>query len=468
MGARLVALVSLLLVGSPAFAQESKIVADFKREGKELAQSCGEFSFKTIAGCAHSLLTLHPVHVVLGSLAPTNGLAIGGAFTERFTPNESWRLSWNTDAAASPSGSWRAGAYMKMIHTPATSGVGLVQPGASATGGTIAPREFAVADVYVQSTSLKTVNFFGSGPASLESGRSLFGERQTVVGGTVIYPLIDVPAIGRLRPALIGGAVGRFINVHASDAGEAPAIEELYDATTAPGLGPRTRFLELREAIRFKPSVANDRVRFNYLISAQQFRANAPLSFNRWTLDLRHEIPLYRNVSSTGPRDFNGPDDCHQSAGTMGCAPISWSRNRQGAVGLRALVVTSSTSADNRVPFYLQPTIGGSDLNGERLLASFDDYRFRAPHLIALQGSIEHSIWGPFGVFAQIERGKVTSTRGDLGFKDLAGSTSVGVTLRAGGFPAMTLSFSWGSEGNHVIADMSSTLLGGSARPSLF
>jgi hypothetical protein len=47
-------------------------------------------------------------------------------------------------------------------------------------------------------------------------------------------------------------------------------------------------------------------------------------------------------------------------------------------------------------------------------------------------------------------------------------SATVGLTLRAGGFPMVNLSFSWGAEGNHVIGTMNTALLGGSSRPSLF
>ena len=36
------------------------------------------------------------------------------------------------------------------------------------------------------------------------------------------------------------------------------------------------------------------------------------------------------------------------------------------------------------MPFYLQPTLGGSDINGERRLASFNDYFFRAPNVLLM------------------------------------------------------------------------------------
>ncbi|HYL14673.1 MAG TPA: alkaline phosphatase family protein [Terriglobales bacterium] len=61
---------------------------------------------------------------------------------------------------------------------------------------------------------------------------------------------------------------------------------------------------------------------------------------------------------------------------------------------LGALSITSATSV---VPFYFQHTLGGSDINGVPWLSSYQDYRFRAPNLLVLRESFEHSIWGPFG-----------------------------------------------------------------------
>jgi hypothetical protein len=48
-------------------------------------------------------------------------------------------------------------------------------------------------------------------------------------------------------------------------------------------------------------------------------------------------------------------------------------------------------------------------------------------------------------------------------------SFSTGLTLRAGGFPQVYLLFSWGgNEGTHTIANVNTSLLGGTSRPSLF
>jgi hypothetical protein len=465
-----VALFLVCVVAAPVLAQESQFVADLRREGEHLAESCGAFNPKGIGNCAYAVVTQSPFHVAFGNLAPQNGFAFGVAFAEHYTPNESWRLSWNADEVVASSGSWRGGAYMKIVHTPATAGVVVRPAGSTGAPAAITPREFAVVDLFAQAVSLKTLDYFGLGQQSVEAGRSVYGQHQTLVGASATYPLGGIRALGGLRMSLIGGITGRFVSIQSATVDQVPPIDQVYDDSTAPGLSDQPTFVEFREGIRFKPSVANGWLRFNYLVSAQQFTASsdAQSSFTRWTFDLQHEIPLYRRVSSTGPREFNGPNECAQALGSPGCPPVQWSRNRQGSIGFRLLVSAATTSGANRVPFYLQPTLGGSDLNGELLLASYEDYRFRGPYLIVMQERLEHSLWGPFGVFVLAEQGKVALHRADLDFSGLAASTTIGVTLRAGGFPMVNLSFSWGREGQHVIGSMNSTLLGGSPRPSLF
>jgi hypothetical protein len=136
---------------------------------------------------------------------------------------------------------------------------------------------------------------------------------------------------------------------------------------------------------------------------------------------------------------------------------------------VRLLITESIASSGSVVPFYFQPTLGGSDINGNPWLSSYNDYRFRAPNALLLRESFEHSIWGPIGISFSADQGKVALTRGDIAFDHLAHSFSAGLTVRAGGLPALSLSFAWaGPEGVHTIANINSSLLGGSARPSLF
>lgn len=90
-------------------------------------------------------------------------------------------------------------------------------------------------------------------------------------------------------------------------------------------------------------------------------------------------------------------------------------------------------------------------------------------HNILAEARFEHSIYGPFGLTAMVDEGKVALTRGDLDFTLLRHSDSAGLTLRAGGFPMVWLLFSRGGrEGAHTTAAMNTSLLGASARPSLY
>ena len=155
------------------------------------------------------------------------------------------------------------------------------------------------------------------------------------------------------------------------------------------------------------------------------------------------------------------------STGTHSCPAVT--RSLEGSISLRFLMNQSFTGTGHVVPFYFQPTLGGSDIDGNGALGSYQDYRFRAPNNILVRASVEHSIWGPLGLTAMVDEGKVALARGDLDFTHLRHTYSLGLTLRAGGFPMVWLLFSFGGhEGTHTTAAMNTSLLGASTRPSLY
>jgi len=146
------------------------------------------------------------------------------------------------------------------------------------------------------------------------------------------------------------------------------------------------------------------------------------------------------------------------------------SRNLEGSIGFRFLLNETFVPGGNVVPFYFQPTLGGSNINGESLLPSYADYRFRGPNMMLLRAQFEHSLGKlPAGFIFMVDEGRVAATRGDLAFEHLAHSFSTGITLRAGGFPVLSAMFTWGGhEGTHTLAQVGSGLLGGGGRPSLY
>ena len=474
----------LTLVCVAAAAQESRLQADFRREGERVTESCDKFDFSLVTGCAYEFFTDHPLHIAAGSMPPQNGFGIGGAFVaDKNTKN--WRMTWDVDGVASTNASWRAGGYMKLIHTPPEQ-IHVItpvipQPGQAAE--TQPPKKkpqinlvhpYTVFNLYAQSISLNKINFYGLGNDSTQAGASVFGMTQTIIGGNVIKPVFEWPAIIKLNLSLLGEVNGRFVNLRGEYGQSFPSIETLYTNATAPGLASQPGFLQLGEGFRIKP-VFGDHLQLNYLANFQQFFApsNSDYSFRRWTTDLNHTFYLY-GYSESRPvnTDTNGPDECAPS--TEKCPPIvlpsvSRSHNLNGSVNFRLLVSESIASGTSTVPFYFQQTLGGSDIDSQSSLASYQDYRFRAPNVLLLQEDFEHSIWGPFGFRFMADQGRVALTRGDLGFDHLKRSFGAGLTLRAGGFPMVSIMFAWGgNEGDHTVFNMNTSLLGGSSRPSLY
>lgn len=470
---RFVLVMVICLSSVTVLAQEKRLTADFRREKERVSESCDSFGLKLVTGCAYTLFTDHPLHIAAGSLPPQNGFGFGGAFVfDKNTHN--WRMSWNLDGVASTSGSWRAGAYMKIVHSP--DNLPTPEPASPNERSSTSPRKkkkvpfthsYSVIHLYAETTSLNKINFFGLGNDSTLAGASVFGMTETVIGARAIKPVFELPALAKLNLSLLGEFNGRFVSIRDEQGQSVPSISQLYNGVTAPGLTSQPGFIQAAEGVRIKPGFGY--FHLNYLGKFEQFAApsRSQNSFLRWTVDLDNTYYLHGNTK-TAPNDIpvKGPDEC--AVNGENCPEIPHTANLSGSVGVRLFVSESITSATSAVPFYFQQTLGGSDIDSSLSLGSYRDYRFRAPNLLLLRGSIEHSLWGPFGAKFMVDEGRVALTRSDLGFSHLKHSFAGGLTLRAGAFPMVSLMFAWGGpEGHHNIINMNTSLLGGASRPSL-
>jgi hypothetical protein len=437
---------------------------DSPSEIEKLKNSCG-FSLKGIEGCADELFTGHPFHIAVGSIAPQNGFGGGLAYVGGKN-TDNWRISWNGDAIASNNASWRAGFYLTMIHTP--TGAITVSKGTKGFKPNLSDLpEHTVITLYAQTISLNKLTYFGLGSNSQEANRSFYGMRETIVGGNGVKYLSQ-----KWKLSMFGEANGRFVSLRPSMGQPSPSIEQLYSEATAPGLTTQPGTLQLGEGLRLTPVLGNDIVRLNYRATYQQYvTPGSSYSFQRVTFDLGHQFAIRPKTTRVlTARSGNGPDDCSldASAKNAQCPPVT--RDLEGSFGLRALNILSFAPQGDAVPFYFQPTLGGSDINGNASLSSYQDYRFRAPDLLLFQESFEHSLGRlPLGIMLTADQGRLGTTAGDLRSSPWLHSFAAGLTLRAGGFPEISFLFAFGGhEGTHTIASVNTSLLGGSARPPLF
>lgn len=457
---------------STAPGNEGRVASDFRREWLQLhpcsgtpAGSCSATSLGNLVDVGQTLFTGQPLHIAAGSLAPQNGFGLGAAFVEHTDFPSEWRLTYNTDGVATPNGSWRAGFYLKAYKLGGGKIVVVQGPGKKQSPLFHSAPLF---NVYAEATSLNTLFYYGLGPNTVPTGQSVFGMTETIVGANAIVPL----GVGSL--SIVGEINGRIPRLRDGSSGSVPSIGTIYSDATAPGLSSQPTFMEPGIGARVEPTLFAGYLRLNYLAELQDYSGvgGSGSSFRRWTADLNHEIPMDTKVRLTAPSDQNGPDSCAPTPDVKCASPVhvSSAMNHEGSIDFRLLMMGSVADAGNAVPFYFDPTIGGSDINGQALLPSYPDYRFRAPNLLLMTESVEHAVPKlPLGVYFSVDEAKVALTRDDIDFSDLRRSYTAGVTVHAGGLPLVYLLFAWGgNEGHHITFDVSNTLLGASARPSLF
>jgi hypothetical protein len=389
-----------------------------------------------------------PLHVALGSIAPQNGFSAGPAFTHERNYTNGWTLKYNADAVVSTNQSYRAGLYMKAI-----------------------PKEWQwtgdrkpIFNFYGQVISLNKIFYFGPEPLSSQRNQTVFGMTESVSGANAIIP---TPS-----PFSFYGEFNvRTIDIRGRHGDTSPSIEQAFSETNTPGLTTQPTFIQFGERIRFKPRLPG-KIKLDYSAMLQHYHAvsDSRFSFRRYTLDFYHELPLHQKQTtiSSDSESSSGPDEIRDKvSGAPELKTIT--TNTVGSIGFRALIIGSIANAGSVVPFYFQPTLGGSDINGEQRLASYPDYRFRAPNLMLFRANVEHSLYWIFGVTGAVDVGKAAAARSDIDFSHLRHSYSGGFTIRAGNLPQLSLTFAWGGkEGTHTTAYINPALLGTSGRPSLY
>jgi hypothetical protein len=433
--------ISIVLgVSGASMAQEGGLQADLRREGQELSSSCDALNPKALAGCAQVLFTGKPLHIAVESFAPGNGVGFGLGFHEEHNTAR-WRFSVDSVADASVNASWRAGVYGKAVLTGKKKIIVVTET----TDTTPAPA--AALDLrrptfnfLAETITLNQLAFYGLGPLTAKTDRTFYGMDHRYVGANAVIPL-------RFGFSVMGELAGRWFGARGRHGQNSPSIEEAFSAATAPGLGGVEGFLQTGEGVGFDHGFGR-RLEVSYSAKLQQFHATdvSAFSFRRFTADGNHRFPWLRTRTA---KNGNKTTD------------------EVGSISLGGTLIESIAGAGHVVPFYLQPTLGGTDINHARRLSSYPDYRFRAPNLWLSRATVEHIIKGPLGVIGWAEAGKVALRRDDLDFTHVRHSFAVGLTAKAGNFPFLSFVFSWGgTEGTHTIVDVQG--LGPAKGPSLY
>ena len=268
-------------------------------------------------------------------------------------------------------------------------------------------------EVYGRLRELPRLAFFGLGPGSPNT-EFTFGEREALLGTAASWPLSGwLRAFGSLeyrRLVLEGG-------------GDPHAIEHFFTDQMVPGLAAQPDFLryDLGTELRWpaQPPYGTDAT-VGYSIF--QDLNGGRSSFGQ----LRAAAMRTQAFTSVTPSDTASHGSIVQR---IFCASGTVRSCDYGAFTARARTVLSTAFPRSAVPFYYQPTLGGTDIDGFDTLRGFTDYRFRAPSFWLGQAEYSRHAWGPIKWMLFYDVGKVSPNIAHLNFVQVRQDWGPGATL---------------------------------------
>jgi hypothetical protein len=345
------------------------------------------------------LFTGPGLHPTAGIIVPGSGVAGGAALNLAWNDDAPiyQRFTTSLEARVSENGFWAAGAKLQALLSS------FLEDGKSSQF-TFSTKHF----------DLPLLPFYGLGNGSSLASRAFYGLTETEVSANLDVPL-------PLGFALSGELDGlRF----APD--PSTRFDTSFNETSAPGRHAQTIYIRPRLSAAWK--YPRDEALYGFSTSARVAYGfygalgGGPFSFGRLNTSWNVSVGLDRE-------------------------------QRFGAVQFASRLILSDPPAGNRIPFYLQPTLGGADIHDENLLRSYRNYRFRDANLVAYEIGYEHKILDPLGIRVFAEFGKVGREPNDLGFERMKSSFGMSGTFRLGGATVFEISFAWGGgEGVQVYA----------------
>jgi outer membrane protein assembly factor BamA len=286
---------------------------------------------------------VHGFGVAIGSMVPGSGFAFGPRYTNRDLLDG--RVILRVESRATINESYGGRLDLSIPHL-----VG----------------DWGFLDFSVAQRNISEMPYYGSGPDSEKTGRSNFRLEDVNVElrpGVQIYK--------RLRASLIGSYLG--VNIGPGHATRYISAEKQYSPDAAPGIDRQTSFWRggglLEYDWRDRASSPSSGGRYSAQYVRYQDRYLGQFSFYRLDLDAAQYLPLL---------------------------------NQTRVITLHGSSSLTDTNGTQRVPFYLQPTMGGpTTLRGYRF------NRFYGDNSVMLNAEYRWEISPTLDLAAFVDAGKV-------------------------------------------------------------
>lgn len=229
-------------------------------------------------------------------------------------------------------------------------------------------------------------DFFGLGPDSRQQDRTNFRLEDTTLLGSMGLRWWRK----RFSLGVQGGGVA--VNVGPGTDSRFASTERVFNARNAPGLEQHPDYYLLGAFARYdwRDEPSNPRSGGNYILQWNLYgdRNTSHYSFRRYEAELQQYLPFF---------------------------------NRRRVFAFRAKTALTDTSPGQGVPFYVQPTLGGSeDLRG------FREFRFRDRNLVVYNLEYRWEVFSGMDMALFGDAGKVFPNRSDFSLSNLEGAYGIG------------------------------------------
>jgi hypothetical protein len=367
-----------------AYTGRVRDTSDWGKWRENCSDMVATFGKDTFMSCAASTFTSRPFHFLVQSVVPGSAVGGGGRYAKDLNSGR-WQNQIVATSVITIRQFWFA--ELKFV------GERSIRRDWNKSGESLG------LNIYAHNRSLPNLPFYGLGPATNVNNSVRFSQRDTAVGVEVTapFPYVSWLSYGGKLEGLwpsIGGVTGTNVI----------SIQQQFTEATAPGL--TTQPPMIHEAISLHPYARlfeHFGIDYNIAYSFYQDTNTGHFNFRRFEANLEHHLYPFSKGRGEARLDREFIFRWRYSA--------------------------SDASAGNAVPFYLQETLGGSDIDNQPTLRAFRDYRFRSPDLMMVQAEYDHKLWKYLGGFLSYDAGKVAFRKSDLDFSNLRQSFGGGIAI---------------------------------------
>jgi hypothetical protein len=376
---------------------------------------------KKFISCATSSFRSRPFHFLAQSIVPGSAVGGGGRYTLDLNERNGAQNQLQATSVITIRQFWLAELKFTSLRS--------VDTGWNKSG------ESLKLNFYARNRSLPLMTFYGLGPNTNVNNSVKFSQRDTSAGIEVVSPF---PGVSWLS---FGGAFeGVWPSVGGVTGTNVVSIQQQYTEQTAPGLTTQPPFTH--EQVFLRPQK-------RYL---KRFEVKGDISYGSFQ-DLSTGHYSFRRFETSLENRFYPEKKKHGGVIEQNYLTVRWRYS------------LSDTSASKAVPFYLQETLGGSDINSQPTLRAFRDYRFRGPDLMMVQAEYDQklcqacapcrpgifrTVCSHLGVLLAYDAGKVALRNSDLNFSGMHQSFGGGFTIYAGKDVVFRFAVAFGGgEGTH-------------------